>query len=300
MSGVITSEGGRVVGEGVKLVCPPGAVETPVTVTVTLEDPSKYCGLLVQNDLENDVTFCAPIINLQPNGHHFKRGVELTVRLKEMISSFDEVVILHGKETCFGKIAWQDITKNTIKSNERSDEVLILTDRFSIIAAFIKRTLILTKDIACRLNFLGFSHSLLVLFNDKSVPNQLAVVFVSEDVENEAFFQEDKTSVLVHLKEEGFREIFMRPVKGQDDKRIYNHEELKVSVFLEDDYKCSSSELPVVVESSTWWSTGHAIKLPLQSTKQDKILCGRITVKGEYGNSNEKQFCELGQLEVVK
>ena len=284
------------VGEGVKLVCPPGAIERPVTVTVTLEDPAKYCGLLVQNDLENDIMFCAPIINLQPNGHIFKRGVELTVRLKETISSFNEVVILHGKETCLGTIAWEDITHNTIESNETSDEVLITTERFSIIAAFIKRTLILTKDIASRLNLLGFNHSLLVLFNDKSVPHQLAVIFVSEDVENEAFFQEDKTSVLVQLKEEGFREIFIPSVKGEDDQRIYNHEELKVSVSLGEDYKCSSSDLTVVVESSTWWSTGHAIKLPLESTevKRDKILCGRITVKGKYGNSKERHFCELG------
>ncbi|XP_068751949.1 uncharacterized protein [Montipora capricornis] len=290
VSSVITSEGGTVVGEGVKLVCAPGVVERPVTVTVTLEDPSKYCGLLVQNDLENDIMFCAPIINLQPNGHHFKRGVELTVRLKGAISSFNEVVILHGKETCLRKIAWEDITQNTIESNETSDEVIITTERFSIIAAFMKRTLILTKDIASRLNLLRYNYSLLVLFNDKSVPNQLAVVFVSEDVENEAFFQEDKTSVLVQLKEEGFREIFL---KGQDDRRICNHEELKVSTSLGEDFKCSSSDLTVVVESSTWWSTGHAIKLPLESTKQDKILCGRITVKGEYGNSKEMTFCDL-------
>ena len=290
------------VGEGVKLVCPPGAVERPVNVKITLEDPSKYCGLLVQNDLENDIMFCAPVINLQPNGYLFKREVELTVRLKGTLSSFDEVVILHGKETCLGQIAWQDITQNTIKSNERSDEVIITTERFSRIAAFIKRSLILTKDIASRLNLLGFNHSLLLLFNDKSVASQLAVVFVSEDVKNEAFFQEDKTSVLVHLKEEGFREIFMCPVKGQDDRRIYNHEELKVSVFLEEDYKCSSSDIPVVVESWAWWSTGHAIKLPLESTNsnQDKILCGRITVKGEYGNSKERQFCELGELDGSK
>ncbi|XP_068737295.1 uncharacterized protein [Montipora capricornis] len=300
VSSIITSEGGRVVGEGVKLVCPPGAVERPVTVTLTLKDPSKYCGLLVQTDLENDVMFCAPVINLQPNGHIFKKGVELTVRLKGTISSFNEVVILHGKETCLGTIAWEDITHNTIELNETSDEVLITTERFSIIAAFIKRTLILTKDIASRLNLLGFNHSLLVLFNDKSIPHQLAVIFVSEDVENEAFFQEDKTSVLVQLKEEGFREIFIPSVKGQDNRRIYNHEELKVSVSLGEDYKCSSSDLTVVVECSAWWSTGHAIKLPLESTKQAGILCGRITVKGKYGNSKERHFCELDLHGYVK
>ncbi|XP_068705571.1 uncharacterized protein [Montipora foliosa] len=298
ISSDITSEGGRVVGEGVKLVCPPGAVERPVTVTVTLEDPSKYCGLLVQNDLENDVMFCAPVINLQPNGHLFKRGVVLTVKLKGVISSFNEVVILHGEETCFGTIAWEDITHNAIESDETGDEVLITTERFSIIAAFIKRTLILPKYIASRLNLLGFNHSLLVLFNDKL--NQLAVVFVSEDVENDALFREDKMSVLVQLKEGGFREIFIRPVKGQDDRRIYNHEELKVSVFLGQNYKPSSRELPVVVECSAWWSTGHAIKLPLEGTKQAGILCGRITVKGEYGHNKENQFCELDLHGYIK
>ncbi|XP_068693397.1 uncharacterized protein [Montipora foliosa] len=300
MSSVITSEGGGVVGEGVKLVCPPGAVERPVTVTVTLEDPSKYCGLLVQSDLENDVMFCAPIINLQPNGHHFKTGVELTVRLKGPISSFNKVVILHGKETALGGIAWEDITRNTIESNETSDEVLIITERFSIIAALIKRAVILTKDIASRLNLSGFNFSLLVLLNSKSVPKELAVVFVSEDVENEAFFQKDETSLLVQLKKEGFREIFMRPVKGQDDRRIYNQEELKVSVFPIEDFKCSSSELPVVVESSTWWSTGHAIRLQLESSNQDRIVCGRITVKGKYGSSNERQFCDLDLHGYIK
>ncbi|XP_068705560.1 uncharacterized protein [Montipora foliosa] len=300
VSSVITSEGGTVVGEGIKLVCGPGAVEKPVTVTVTLEDPAKYYGFLVQSDLENDVMFCAPIINLQPNGLFFKGPVELTVSLEARISSFDEVVILHGMQTTPTTIIWRDISHDPVGRKQTADELLITTQRFSVIGAFIKKTLILTRDIVYRLNLSAFNYSLLLLFNETSIPNQLAVVFVSEDVKNEAFFQEDKTSVLVQLKDEGFREIMVRSIEGQDDRRIYNQEELKVSVSLGEDYKCSSSELLVVVDSTTWWRTGHAIKVPLENTKQVRILCGRITVKGEYENRKEIEFCELDLHAYIK
>lgn len=50
-SNIITSEGGAVVGKNVQLVCPPGAVDCSVNVTITSVDPSNYYGLIVQTDL---------------------------------------------------------------------------------------------------------------------------------------------------------------------------------------------------------------------------------------------------------
>ena len=53
LSSILTSKGGVVDGEGVRLVYPPGAVDSPVNVNVTFEDPSKYEGFLFRKDLEN-------------------------------------------------------------------------------------------------------------------------------------------------------------------------------------------------------------------------------------------------------
>jgi len=39
----MATEGGLVSVKGVKLLCPPGAVDDPVTVRLVLEEPYKYC-----------------------------------------------------------------------------------------------------------------------------------------------------------------------------------------------------------------------------------------------------------------
>ena len=120
---------------------------------------------------------------------------------------------------------------------------------------------------------------------------------MSQDVYHEEFFREHETSALVQLVAEGFREICVRSVDDHEEKRVYNYENLQVSVCLGEDYKLSDIQLNLVVESSHWWSTGHVLKLPLESTKNVRILCGKINVKGEYGHSIERQFCELGELD---
>ena len=48
-SSVMTTEGGLVSVQGVKLLCPPGAVDDPVTVKLVLEEPYKYCGLILNH-----------------------------------------------------------------------------------------------------------------------------------------------------------------------------------------------------------------------------------------------------------
>ena len=80
MINVISSTGDVVTEKNIKLVFPPGAEENPVSVSISLEDPSRYCGLIVQNSLENDVIFGAPVIRLQPDGLLFKKSVTLTVK----------------------------------------------------------------------------------------------------------------------------------------------------------------------------------------------------------------------------
>ena len=285
-----------VVGEGVRLMCPPGAVDNPVNVTITLVDPSKHCGLLVQKDLENDVMFCAPIISLQPSGHFFNKPVELTSKFEVKNFTRDEVVVLHGTETRNGKVVWRDITHNA-KIDETHAALNIKTERFSVIAAFIRRTYIRTKDIVSRLNLVAFNYTISVLLKDSSHPNEIALLFVSQDVYHEEFYREHETSALVQLVAERFRELCVRSVDDHEEKRVCNYENLQMSVCLGEDYKLSDSQRSLVVESSHWWSTGHVIKLPLESTKDVRILCGKINVKGEYGHSSERQFCELGELD---
>ena len=263
-------------------------------VTLTLEDPSRYCGVIAQKDLENDVKFCAPIINLQPSGYVFKKPVTLTTKLKFGNFNFDDVVILHGTESRNGKIIWQDINHNS-QINEATAEVNIETERFSIIWALLRWSAIRTKDIVSRLNLRAFNFTLSVLFNEKLNPNELALLFVSKDVYHEQFYREHETSALVRLKAEGFRELNVRSIGGQEESRVYNNENLRVSVCLGEDYKLANIEQHFIVESYVWWNTGHIIKLPLETTKDVRILCGKISVAGEYAHTSRRQFCELGE-----
>ena len=294
------------VGENVKLVCPPGAVEDPVSVKITLEDPSKHYGLIVQRDLENDVMFSTPIINLQPNGHVFKKSVTLTTKLKLNDFKRDDVLILHGTEAGDGTVTWYDITQNSATINETNAEVVIEIGHFSIISALVKlqkSTLILTKDIVYRFNLLPFSYIMSVLVKKNSVQEELALLFVSQDVYNEQFYKEHESSALVQLKSEGFRELHVRSIDRQGEQRVYNSESLQVSVCLGEDYKLSDSkqgDFAFTVHSGVWWSTGEVFRRPLEWTKDVRILCGKITVQGSFGHSSERHFCELGKLCIHK
>ena len=286
------------VGQNVKLVCPPGAVDDPVHLKITLEDPSKYYGLIVQRDLENDVMFGTPIINLQPNGHVFKKPVTVTIKLEINDFKRDDVVILHGREARDGTITWNDITQNAT-INETNAEVEIEIGHFSLIAVLMKLTLILTKDILYMFNLLPFSYIMSVLVNKNSVHEELALLFVSQDVYNEQSYREHESSGLVQLKAEGFKELHVRSIDRQGEQRVYNSESLQVSVCLGEDYKLTDSkqgDIAFTVNSGVWWNTGEVFRRSLEWSKDARILSGTITVQGSFRHSSERHFCEMGKL----
>ena len=295
-SDIITSEGGEVSADGVRLVCPPGAVDNPVYINITLEDPVKYYGLIVQKGLENDIVFASPIVNLQPNGHLFKKPVILTTKIK-IDKGYGGPLVLHGTEARDGKISWQDITqKSTI--NVEKKELNIEIERFSLIWNLLTLTRIFTKEIVSRLNLSPFNYTMSVLFKENSIDHELALVFMSQDIFHEQYYKEHDASALVQLSNDGFK--LLRSADGPTDKRIFNSESLKVSVRLGEDYKLATNQpscLEVTVESHVWWSTGQVIRLPLEAIKDVRILCGRISVEGQYGHTSLYQFCEQGKLD---
>ncbi|CAH3160628.1 unnamed protein product [Porites lobata] len=299
IEGIFTSEGGVMAGGNIRLVCPPGALDDSLSVTITLEDPSKYYSLIVQKDLENDVVIAAPIVNLQPNGHSFRKPMKLTTSFKHMKWKWngDDVFILHGTESRDGKVTWQDITKSS-KINEAAAEVEVELKHFSLIMVLLRWTLIRSKDILSRFDLLSFDYTLLVLLNKtspSSAHDMLALLFVSQDVYHEQFFRDDATSALVQLKKEGFIEVHERATDRLDKKRIYNHENLQVSIQLGEDYRLSDSQhrsFSFGVDSFVWWNGGKVIKLPLEWRNEVRYLCGTISVNGENGHANKKHFSE--------
>ena len=291
-SDIITSEGGEVSADGVRLVCPPGAVDNPVYINITLEDPVKYYGLIVQKGLENDIVFASPIVNLQPNGHFFKKPVTLTTKIK-IGEGYDGLLVLHGTEARDGKISWQDITqKSTI--NVEKKELKIEIERFSLIWNLLTLTRIRTKEIVSRLNLSPFNYTMSVLLKKNSFEHDLAIVFMSQEIFHEPYYKDDDASALVQLRNDGFK-LLRLFADGPTDKRIFNRESLKVSVRLQEDYKLATNQpscLEVTVESHVWWSTGLVIRLPLEAIKDVRILCGWISVEGQYGHNSTYQFCE--------
>ena len=99
-------------GKHVLLKIPPGAVSHPVSVQVIKEDPSKYYGLILQRNLENDVRICAPILKLQPRGCWFRKPVTLSATYCINDCRCEDFLILHGTKQRDGEITWQDLTQN--------------------------------------------------------------------------------------------------------------------------------------------------------------------------------------------
>ena len=300
-SGIVTSQGGSVTVNGVSLKCPPGAVDEPVLIKLTLEEPYKYCDLLVQRGLENDAIFAAPIINCQPNGQRFKKHVTLTIALdREELKSSDSLNVLHGTRTNHGKIVWKDITHDSTFDFER-EELKVEITQFSLIAFLLRLSWIHLKDIVTRLSAMPFKYTLSVLFksNNKYSPyDELALVFMSQDIYQEKFYREHDDSALMQLKRDGFEGLGSNA--GQDRSFIYNKETLVVSIELGEDYKPANNQqecFTFAVDSSVWWSSGHVVKLPLKGSSADvKILCGKITVQGQYGSLREDHFCQLSEF----
>lgn len=84
-----------------------------------------------------------------------------------------------------------------------------------------------------------------------------------------------------------------------DEKRIYNHENLQVSIQLGKDYKLSDSQhrsFSFSVDSFVWWNGGKVIKLPLEWRNEVRYLCGTISVNGENGHEIKKHFSEGGKF----
>ena len=298
LSETITREGAVVFGEDFKLVFPPGAVDNSLSVNITSEDPSKYYGLIVQKDLENDAMFGAPIISLYPKGHVFKKPITLVTKLQIENVPKENMLILHGTEASDENITWCDITDKS-KVDETNSEVTIEIGHFSRIVMLLKLTWIRSKEFISRMNLLAFNYTLSVLLNKDPEHEQLALLFVSQDVFNEQFYKEDQTSSLMELKAEGFKELHVRPVDEHEEKRIYNSESLKVSVRLGEDYNLVDNhawDIEFSVHSHDWWKAGKVFKLPLKWTKDVRILCGTISVQGVYGHtrkihfSNESEF----------
>ena len=300
----MSSEGGSLKVNGVELTCPPGALDDPVTIKLTLEEPCKYCGLIVQSGLENDIIFGASIINCQPNGQKFKKPLTLTITLDKGKAHFKSLIVLHGTTINDEKIFWEDITENS-KFDLKKGQVSTNINRFSLIAVLLKLSWVHTKDILTRLNVMSFKYTLSVLFkgNRQNCPfDELALVFMSQDIHQEQYYREHDDSALTQLKSDGFKELGSNV--RQDTNYIYNTESLTVSIQLGEDYKPSNNQqerFEFTVGSSVWWSTGHVIKLPLQGSSADaKILCGKIVVQGQYGHVREDHFCQLGELQYQK
>ncbi|PFX16465.1 Tetratricopeptide repeat protein 28 [Stylophora pistillata] len=298
--GIITSEGGEVTANDVQLVCSPGAVDNPVSVKITLEDPVTYYGLVVQRGLENDIVFGAPIINLLPNGHFFKKPIALTSRIKidQRGSDYRDVLVLHGTEAKDGTISWRDITQ-TATINVSKGEVITKLDRFSKVAYLLTLTWISAKEIVSRLNLMPFKYSVSAFF--KKSPSELALAFMSEDIFHEPYFKEHHASAFAQMTNEGFELLSMRSTGGHSERSIYNSECLQVSVDLEEDYQVVGEQANrVIVDCSVWWNTGEIIKFPLHAINDVGILCGRIKVQGQYGHSRESHFSEQDLLGYVR
>ena len=302
VQGIVNAEGGILLAEDIQVFFPNGAItklDDHVAIKIVLEKPSTHCDMIVKNGLENEVMFIAPVINLQPNGRVFKKPVTLQSKLTTETDALRprDVLVLHGTQARDGKIVWEDITHQA-KIDPQKKELIVETNQFSRIAALLRLTSILAKNVVTRLNLRGFHYTLSVLFKDNhphSPLGELALVFMSRDVYHETCYREHPSSVLMQLKGNGYEE--MCSIDRPESNRIYNRENLKVSLLLGKDYELTDGQLESTVEvnSSTWWSTGHVIKWSLKGTDGVRILCGKIRIQGQYGHILEEAFCGLGE-----
>lgn len=300
-TGIMTSEGGSLSADGVRLTWPSGAVDNPVAIKMTLEDPLKYYGLITEKELQNYIIFGAPVFRLQPNGQRFNTPVFVSTKLRntEVTHSDGSFLILHGTQAPNRKVSWKDITHNS-KYDSENKEIEIEIAGFSFLAFFLRLTCqILPPIIVSRLNFISFNYTLSVFFKDNSPHSPfgvLALVFMSQDTYNQLAYRQRGTSALEQLKKDEFDHLCSIDEEGSNI--IYINESLQISTLPGEDHKLVDREqqiINVVVEPFVWWNTGHVEKIPLQGLGKVRILCGKICVRRQYGHTREHYFCERGK-----
>ena len=300
-AGLVTSKGGVVDAKDVQVVCPPGAVDNPVTIKITLEEPFRHYGQIVSKGLENDVIFASPIIRLQPNGQQFKKAVSVKTRLRGDMGNIDSYRILHGTQDGEGKIHWEDVT-HASKIDLEQKEVTVQIDKFSLVAALMRLTFFPLERVASLLNLLSFKYTMSVLFknNHPLTPyGELSFVFMKQDIYRERFYSKHVHCALKQLKQDGFKEVCFS-VAQESSYPVYDNEYLEVSVHLGEDYKLTESDQNVFgfnVDSSLWQSAGHVVKLSLQGVGSSdvRIVCGRVNLRGQYGHSRDGSFSDSGE-----
>ena len=295
-SGIVNSEGGKMIGDGVELVVPPGAVEKPVRISAAFEDPFRYYRLIVRKGLENDIVFAAPIIKLRPSGQVFKIPVKLTTKFTISVSKKTDVIVLHGTEGRDG-ISWQDVTHySTI--DEASEEVTTEMKHFTVRLVLVRRTLICLKSIAYWLTSFSFHYTLSVLMKKSDKGSKLNLVLMSQDVYNEQFYGEH--SALVQLQRKGFKELHVPSIDGQHDKCVENNEELQVSIRLEENYKLvDTEERRITVQSAVWWTRGHVEDVNIDRNIDISVVRGSIKIQRESGQDFSMHFGESGEVDFV-
>ena len=309
MFNVISSTGGIVTEENIILVFPPGAVENPVSVSISLEDPSRYYGLIVQHSLENDVIFGAPVIRLQPDGLLFKKPVTLTVKFEIGDFTCNDIVILNGREERSGMITWEDVTPNSVATtlDKPNAEVQIEMEHFSLTTILLTVVRFTQFHLLTRFNLMPFHYTLSVWLNDNCVSpksDELALLFVRQDVYHEQFYEEQESSAMKELRNKGFRKLHVRHINGHQETGIYNSETLHISVCLGEDYNLAGRQNEMTsdfkVDSCIWWNMGYAVTFSLEKSMKDvRIACGTVTVKGSFGHISETKFCEVGKLNGI-
>ena len=298
-SRIINSEGGMMIGDGVKLVVPPGAVEKPLTISAAFEDPFRYYRLIVQKDLENDIVFAAPVIKLRPSGQVFKIPVKLTTKFTISVSKKTDVIVLHGTEGRDG-ISWQDVTHySTI--DDASEEVTTEMEHFTFRLVLVRRTLICLKSIAYWLTSFSFHYTLSVLMKKSDKGSKLNLVLMSQEFYNEEFYREHSdTSALVQLKRKGFKELDVPPIDGQHDKCVYNNEKLRVSICLEENCKLvDTEERRITVQSAVWWARGHVEEVNIDRNIDISVIRVNVKIQRENGQDFSLYFGESGEVDFL-
>ena len=104
------------------------------------------------------------------------------------------------------------------------------------------------KDFCYRLNLLAFQYTLLVFKKshtsseevEREGEEELALLFLCEEVYYEQFYEEQETSAVVQLEKKGFVKLHVRCSDSQP-RRIYHNETLQLEIRIGEDYELEES-----------------------------------------------------------
>jgi hypothetical protein len=283
----IDSRGGGLRITNANIDIPKEALSQDTIISIKRIDPSLYYQTIIDNGIQDKVTFIGDIYKLRPSGLRFHENVTVKIRLPEALHQSEDVIAFHGsfdKET--NRFVWEEIEKQLL-SFHTCTEATVNINHFSLVAFVKSLPSFAYEYVRTCLNYGGVMYRFIVLVRREGQRLQIQVVMVRDSFYLNTSKEIFQDHYICHkLKEEGFTEMY-----GSRREYFCPTENIQVSIEgVMGDSEC----LPKSHDVQNEFGGECVASWDLEAHHNDAVS-GTVVMKREAGQKYRFQFWQHGK-----